>query len=410
MRGRILDTSSHDLTRVSATAQAIIALCDELKQIFPGREVLITQIKYALLTREHILIFGTFGTGKSDLIRTLLSAIRSNEAQQPRLFSIEVNQFTTEAHLVGVLDVAALRDEKVHRYLTGGTILEADFAELDELFNGPQVVPVLRGVLHDRLFKRGHHIEEARILTAFAATNLSPQEVLQQSRRLAPDLDRFIYHVRVDYLESDNDRIQMYQKYLVGATPTTTIDLEDLRYTSQAVVAANQIDDDHFIEVYNDVVQAYRAKVANRIVISDRRAAKLLQVVEAEAICNGRYDVLLEDIMAIEWGICEGGNTEQHELFKAAATDVINKALAQGGQSIDDVQKRLLEKIESQLPVIPPQPDPNQLVNLFRALHDLRKEADAVTPQLRANVTRKTRLIKKIDGLITNVEKEMRRP
>ena len=66
---------SVELDRVADIGTRLRALIDQLGAIFPERETLLRQALYALLTKEHVLVFGTHGTGKSDLLGCLYRSI-----------------------------------------------------------------------------------------------------------------------------------------------------------------------------------------------------------------------------------------------------------------------------------------------------------------------------------------------
>jgi len=54
--------------KIAKTVSALNELQAQMNDMFPERETLIQQFVYALLTREHVLVFGTFGTAKSLMI------------------------------------------------------------------------------------------------------------------------------------------------------------------------------------------------------------------------------------------------------------------------------------------------------------------------------------------------------
>src|SRR5262249_21679936 len=146
----------------------------------PERDHLVSQIVYALLTRENVLIHGVYGTGKTDLVNAVFGAFET-----PTLFSIALTKFMSEAHVIGVPDPRELREEGNLRYQRDGGILDAHLVELDEIFdaNAP-LLRVLLGILNERTFKRGRQIEPANLHSAIASTNGDPEQVI----RNAPEL------------------------------------------------------------------------------------------------------------------------------------------------------------------------------------------------------------------------------
>jgi MoxR-like ATPase len=82
--------------KTQRTIKLIRQLQTELNELFPERESLITQLVYALLTREHVLVFGKFGTGKSRLVEDSSAFTGAN------LYSVELTKFMTESSIVGI--------------------------------------------------------------------------------------------------------------------------------------------------------------------------------------------------------------------------------------------------------------------------------------------------------------------
>lgn len=361
-----------DLARVGGRLKALI---DQLGAIFPERETLLKQAMYALLTKEHVLVFGTFGTGKSDLLGCLFEAIEGSRA-----FGIALSKYMTEANVIGIPDPSRMREEGVIHYRRDGGILDADFVELDEMLDANW--PLLRcllGILNERQFKRGRQVEDAKLHTAVACTNGDPVELVKKEPQLGAVVDRFMFHCKVQYLTTEDSRMQMYDKYLHGALPTAKIALDDLKRVSDVCTEANQIDDERIVRTFDRVVQAFIEKTKK--VVSDRRRCKLLQIVEAAALLNGRYDVHEEDILEIRWGLCTGGLEAEFKAFDEVAKPIVEKAIAERPQSVDEVQVKLLKQFEASIPVIDACDDA-ELLTRFRAIKKLLGDVDGVRPQL----------------------------
>ena len=397
---RSIQKNSVDLKRVLSIGEALRNLANELENIFPERRQLIDQIIFGLLTREHVLIFGRFGTGKSDLINTLVESITGS-----KIFPVSLTKFTQESALFGVPDPKKFRDEGDLIYDPAKGILSFDFADLDEIFdsNAP-LLRTLLGVLNERQWKRGRQVIKAALLSAFASTNGIPDEEVRKSPELGAVVDRFLFRTRVEYLKAASSRRKMYKKYLTGEKPTIKIPLDDIKYISSIVVDANQITDDYFIEVYDLVIEAYKDAVKSKgEVISDRRACKLLQLIEANALLYGRFEVDFEDILAIRHGLCNG-DPDNLAVFRKVAEPIIQKAKATQAQSIDDVQLKLLAQLEKNIPTIPVNCPDGELIKLRRTLQKVRGEIDAVKPQLDSSSDKKRAMQERVKDLLEKVQ------
>ncbi len=364
--------------------------------IFPARTHLLQQILYALLTRQHVLIFGTFGTGKSDLVNTLFESFEGC-----KIFSIELSKFLSESSIFGVPDPKKMREQGEVYYNPEYGILVADFAELDEFFDANDAL--LRstlGVLNERHFKRGRQFEWAKLHSAVASTNGDPRATVKNKPELGAVVDRFLFQCRVGYMQTKEQRLRMYEKYLSGEKPSVKLTLEELKLISGVVVDANQIDDPEFLSVYDDVVEAYRAKMGKDILdVSDRRRCRLLQICEANALLYGRFEVTFEDIYSVKWGLCTGGEQPQFDAFDAVAKSIVDKAIEARKQNIDEVQTKLLAEYKQQIPSLPQNPSNDDLVAIMKTCKDLRIKVIDVKPLLQSTDQEKNRILAQIDKI-----------
>jgi MoxR-like ATPase len=382
---------SIDLARVASIGDKLQTLSTQVISIFPEREDLVHQILNAILTREHVMVTGVFGTGKSDLINTIFECFTG-----ARRFSVALTKFMTESHVIGTPDIKRMRQKGEIHYSRDGGILEADFAEFDEFLdaNSP-LLRVLLQILNERQFKRGRQIEGANLHTAIACTNGDPAEEVKKDAKLGAVIDRFMFQCNVSYLTETDSRLRMYEKYLAGKIPSIKIDFEELKYVSGIVVSANQIGSPLIIQTFDQIVESFCKET--RQVLSDRRKCKLLQLVEASALMFGRYEVTFEDLDNVKYGICRGHEHEFRQIFDKVAKPIIEKAVQMQQQSIDEVQLRLLQELRAQVPAPQPSYTKEELVDLVRVLNNFKKKIEDVRPQLASTLKERDELRKYID-------------
>ena len=247
-------------TSLPVIASSIRTLQAELNELFPEREPVVTQLVYGLLTREHVLVFGTYGTGKSRLVDRFFGAF-----PYANLFSVECTKFMTESNVVGIPNPKKLREEGRILHDREWTILDAQFAELDELFDAND--PLLRtllGILNERRFIRGVQREKANLHTALASTNADPEAVVKQSPTLGALVDRFLFQTQVKYLQQGASRRRMLAKYLSDERPTGGISYGGVEALATAV-RDTRIDDPVLIGVPEHPVRVKRVVAALRI-------------------------------------------------------------------------------------------------------------------------------------------------
>jgi MoxR-like ATPase len=178
-----------------------------LRSHFIGRDAVLEQILYALLTREHALIIGDRGLAKSRLARSVFAQF---EGPRPT-FSLQLTRSTSVGQLVGGLDLQAFeRGTYVHNL--DGYIVRAHFAFLDELFDANDfVLRSLNGILNEREFLNGPQIEPAVLHTAIATTNF-----MRDTRESRAVLDRLLFKCVVHRAESTLQRFAIRREFITS--------------------------------------------------------------------------------------------------------------------------------------------------------------------------------------------------
>src|SRR5579883_2786380 len=162
---------------------------DVLKRRFVGRDEVVDLIALAVVSGEHLFLYGPPGTAKSALIREFAGAVRG------RYFEYMLTRFSEPNEVFGPVDIARLR-EGVVATVTAGMLPEAEFAFLDELFNANSaILNNLLTVLNERVYRRGAETHRLPLVSAFAASNHLPEDEALQAL-----FDRFLLRCHVDDL------------------------------------------------------------------------------------------------------------------------------------------------------------------------------------------------------------------
>lgn len=320
-----------------------------LKRVFAGLEQdlvgfgpLLVQSLYALLTRENLLVFSPAGTAK-----TLFAGLLFRRIAGARLFDTQMSKGTLAEELFGSIDTEQMkRGRVVHN--TRGTLVDADLAFIDELFDAnDMVLRALLGILHERVFKKGCQLEKARLHTGIAATNyLRATEVTEAV------LDRFLLraYIAPDYRPHTLLAIdQAFARHYGRADfspPEEQIPLEQLSYLADVVrglVPDRQISAaPHVLFLKNLVINRYRELLASQAdpkrraaYISPRTYAKARIVLNAAALLRGRTEVALDDLGQLKYAVTTiGGPEEQSEAFDKALRETLNRV---GGADLEHV-------------------------------------------------------------------------
>ncbi|WP_348273202.1 AAA family ATPase [Methylobacterium sp. yr668] len=239
-----------------------------------GRRHVVELVHLALVAREHLLLIGPPGTGKSAAVRACAAGTGA------RCFEYLIGRFTEPAELFGPLDLEALRAGKLRPDISG-MLPEAEFAFLDEVFLGSTaILNALLGVLNERRYRRGHFDTAVPLRCCVGASNALPEDP-----GLAAFADRFLVTAFVDPL-ADTDL-----EALLAGDPVASVEPGDgeapltLAEIDALAEAAARIDLAPVRPAYAQVVRKLRARGVR---LSDRRVVRGQSLVAAAALIAGR--------------------------------------------------------------------------------------------------------------------------
>lgn len=147
------------------------------------RDPILTQFALALLSREHVLMTGPPGTGKSQLVSAVLRRIIDEDTGAPSVYARQFTENTVQTDLIGPIDFKTLMESGRTEHFTEEGILGAVHAFLDEVFDGRDML--LRStlnLLHERELKQGSTTRAGRIECAIMTSNRYIAEILESSR------------------------------------------------------------------------------------------------------------------------------------------------------------------------------------------------------------------------------------
>ncbi|ACB40740.1 AAA family ATPase [Pyrobaculum neutrophilum] len=223
----------------------------------------ITASLTAVLTRENFILIGPPGTAKTMLVASTSKLLKA------RWFYRLLTKFTEVEEVIGPIDVVELLKGNVKRIYTN-SIVEADFALLDEIFNASSaILNTMLTILNERVIYDGGSIIPVKTWTVFGATNRIPDE-----EELQALYDRFPLRVFTKYAEPDET------ENLIKAGLRLRRDLERLTplMTMEEVKKLNEYVQSYVYENMDAIVRHISPIVASyldHVVISNRTRVKV---------------------------------------------------------------------------------------------------------------------------------------
>lgn len=302
-----------------------------LNKVFIEREGEVNQLVYALLSRSHCFWRGKPGLAKTALPRAAFGMITGAE-----IFTIQLTKYMSEDHLFGPISIQKMRTKDTLEHNTKGSIVEANFAVLDEFFDANDATRrSLLAILNEREFIRGAQHVKCPLHTAVLTSNFC-----EDNDAMAAVLDRVLLKAESKRIQQLGGRIQMYTNALKGKKEKPgVIDYSDIEILAEAVSEVKI--PMSVLESYDSVLQEFERQ-SNRE-ISDRRAVQTLKLIQIRALLDGRGEATENDVAGAEKSLCVLNSPEDAKSFAMAMTVSMGnkKKLEEESEALDLVKAEL---------------------------------------------------------------------
>ncbi|MBF6567805.1 MAG: AAA family ATPase [Candidatus Binataceae bacterium] len=268
---------------MSAAANKLARVREELNRIFLERTELIDGALVALISASHVLIVGPPGTAKSMLADELCQRVESTD-----YFQWLLTKFSTPEEIFGAVSLKGLEEDD-YRRVTDHKLPQAHIAFLDEIFKAnSSILNALLTIINERFFHNGRRRVAVPLISLFGASNELPDE-----DELTALYDRFMLRFMVDYLSEDFRFLKMLEgAETAGRTMLSFAELQELSDAARAIDVPGGI--------LRAIAELRRELIRQQIVVSDRRWHNALSVLRAHALVMERSVVNEDDLLFLE--------------------------------------------------------------------------------------------------------------
>jgi MoxR-like ATPase len=234
----------------------------------------------ALVAREHVLLVGPPGTGKSLICNSLAAWMHGN------CFSVLLSKFSTPEDVFGPISVQGLKLDQYYR-ITQGKMADASFCFVDEVFNASSaILNTMLQVLNERTFRNGNTILNCPLQICVGASNQWPGSQEGSGVELGALFDRFLFRksVRPIAMEKSLNRL-LWDSNLTPKLSTTITPAEIDAASAEAGALPWKP------EAQEAFQAIHREAKREGIVPGDRRLRKAVKAARAFAWLQGAAEV-----------------------------------------------------------------------------------------------------------------------
>ena len=287
---------------------------DELQAQFVSRRAMLELLILGMIAREHVLLIGPPGTGKSAAVQAVAASL------EVKSFEYLIGRFTEPSELFGALDLNALKDGRLQP-VTENMLPEAEIAFLDEIFLGSTaIINTLLKILNERTYRRGQFSVRTPLISCVAASNDLPSDP-----QLSAFADRFLLTMFVEPVD-ESSLVPLlatgWNQFRSTEAPAPRVNKALFDGLHAASLA---IDLSSIREIYAHIIRKLRLL---GVTLSDRKAIKGQKAIAAAAALRGVAVAGAEDLWPVAFLVQDKmQQQEARELLSAELAASFNPVL-----------------------------------------------------------------------------------
>jgi MoxR-like ATPase len=290
---------------------------NQIGEVLIDRSLEIEAVKLAILTKSNLMLEGPPGTAKSLLADELFKRIEGAVLYKKMLM-----KGTQPDELFGPMLSKKYREEAIWQHNIEGMLPTAHFAFLDEVYRASDMVlPATLNILNEREFVNGLNVVKCPLITAIGTTNFTTED-----DQLKAFHDRWVIKIKVQPLDSPTLRLKMLRRGLNARTQKMSLRKVHLDAVRKIHRALRRVDiDEEYLELYEEIVSAYRKRLTPSPYISDRRLRQALNLALAASLLNdpSAREIDPEHLISTVFGITIRNEESQDNAFTSVVAQVL---------------------------------------------------------------------------------------